>query len=345
MYDQQPQGGMQTFGFDVNSVEPARSFEPLPPAWYNVMVAAAEMKPLESGKGTALTIQYKVFGGPFNERVLFENLNVVHESEKAQEISRRSVRSIQDSLGKPINGPIDMLNGYLCVKAGLSSPDKNASEAEKAAFEARNQIRGYKAFDQQLHMLNQQSAAQAPQQYAVQVAPMGNAAPNFAQQSVPQSVPMQQAPQQQAYAPQQPQPQQQYAQQPAPQQYAPQQPQPQQQYAPQPDNGQGQQPAQQYTQQAPQQNAPGAMAPAGQPSQPQAAPPAGYQTAPPQTFAPGQNAQPPMGNVPPPQQQVPQQNAQPPQPNPAFAQPQQQQPQPPQGQPPSGNAPPPGPSW
>lgn len=374
---QQPQG--QGFGFNVNDYEPQKAFDNLPPAWYNVQITAAEMTPLQSGNGTGLQNQYTVHGGPFNGRVLFDNLNIIHNNDEAQKIARGQLRAIQDAIMKPVNGPMDIIQQYMCIKVGLDKPKKDASDAEKAAFEPRNVVRGYKPFDQALHQQN----SQAPQAYNVAVTPMGNAAPNFTQQQyVPQSQPQQQMPpqQQQYVPPQQAVPQQQYNQQQPnvpPQQQQYQQAAPQQQYAPQ--NGpqqqnyaqpgqvnqnvqppQGNVPAQGYSdQQGQAQNVQGAMAPGGQPSPPTGAPSAGSQVAPPATFAPQGNGQPPQGNVPPPQQSQagnapPPGNAQPPQ----QQQQQQQAPNqqqmatpnqnyaPPQGQPPqSGTPPPPGAAW
>lgn len=349
MNPQQQQGG---FGFDVNSYEAAVPFETLPPAWYNVLISSSEMKQIASGKGTACANEYTVFGGPFDGRKLFDNLNIIHENEQAQDIARRSLRAIQDAIGKQVNGPWDLQNMYMCVKVSISKPKKDATPEEKANFDPRNEVKGYKPFDQQLHTLNQQQPAVG---YNVQVQPqapmMGNGpgmmpqqAPQFAQQS-----PMQQQPQMQPqgqppqFQQQAPQPQQQFQPQQAPQpQFQPQQPQAQQQYAPQPGNAPGSQPAPMNGQPDQANYAPAVTAPAGQPSPDQAAHNAAPQSAQPSTFAP-QNQQPQQpGNVPPPQNQAPQPQQQI-APNPQFA-PQQQgngTPPPPMAQPGNGTPPPP----
>ena len=346
MNPQQQQGG---FGFDVNQYEAQAPIENLPIGWYNVLITEAEMEQLQSGNGTCCKNVYTVFGGPFDGRKLFDNLNIIHSNERAQDIARRQLRTIQDSIGKPVQGPWDLINNYMCVKVGLSKPKKDASPDEKAAHEARNEVKGYKPFDAALHAQNQQPA---PQQYNVSVqpgVPMGNVPQQsmpqqFAQQSmqpqVPQHAPQQApAPQYQAPAPQ--------LQQAPMQQMPPQQPmpqQPQQNYAPQPGNVPGSQqepiPGQQV--QAP--NVPDATGQAGQPSQPPAAPNAQQQVAPQQTFAPQPGQQQAPQNIPNPPQPQQQQVA----PNPQYA-PQQQQgqmPQPPQPQQQSGNVPPPpGSAW
>lgn len=345
-YQQPQQTSGQSFGFDVNAYEPGQTYENLPLGWYNVIIKKAEILDT-TGTGKRLSLEYSVYGGPFHERTLYDNLNIFNDNEQAQDIARRALRSIQDAIQKAVTEPLHLVNNYMCVKVGLDKPKKTATDAEKAAFEARNVVRGYKVYDQALAQAANQAPQQqqapnfgGPQNYNVQVQPQ-NAVPNFqtAQpmpQQSPQPQPMQQPqqqynPQQQAPQGQLPQPQQ-YAQQP-PQQAAPNQQyaQPQQQYAPQPNNvppqGNPQEYAQapQNTQPVPPQNAPGAMAPGGPQSQPQADQSAAYQTAPPATFAP--NNAPPQGNVPPPQQQ----------------QPQQQPMQSPSGNamPPSGNTPPP----
>lgn len=352
MNPQQQQGG---FGFDVQQYEAQAPMENLPPAWYNVLIVESELEALQSGKGTACKNVYEVYGGAYSGRKIFDNLNIIHESQEAQDIARRQLRTIADSIGKQqVQGPWDLINNYMCVKVGLSRPKRDATEEEKAAHEARNQVKGYKPFDQALHQQNQQPAAQT---YNVAVQPqgpaMGNGMPNYAPQ-LPQQQPMQQMPPQ--MAPQQMQqqmpPQMQPQQQAMPQQQQMQQPPMQQQFAqpqqpaPMPNNGPqpgsvpGSQPAPMNGQPDQANYAQAATAPAGQPSPAQAAPNAGQQPAPPSTFAP-QNGMPPQQPGQPPQQQ-------PQQPQPQMAQPQQQMAQPQQmpqqpGQQPNGIPQPP--SW
>jgi hypothetical protein len=381
-YPQQTQSG-QGFGFDVNAYEPGQTYENLPLGWYNVLIKKAEILETQ-GTGKRLALEYSVYGGPFHDRTLFDNLNIFNESEQAQDIARRALRSIQDAIQKMVTEPLHLVNNYMCVKVGLDKPKKNASDAEKQAFEPRNVVRGYKVYDQALQHTNSQAPQQqaapqfnGPQTYSVQVQPQ-NAVPNFqTSQPMPQQSPQPQnmQPPGQQYPQQQPQP----MGQPPQQQYQqpPQQAAPNQQYAPQP--GQNpQQPnnvppqgnPQEYAQgpqsmpQGQAMNAPGAMGPGGQQSHPQVDQSAAYQTAPPATFAP--NNAPPQGNVPPPQQQAPQQspqqspsgNAMPPSGNTPPPQQQMNQPPqqqqaapnqqyaPPQGQPPqNGTPPPPGAAW
>ena len=360
MYDQmnpqQQQGG---FGFNINEYEAQAPLDNLPVGWYNVLISEAENEATSSGKGTACKIVYTVYGGAFNDRKVFDNLNFINENQQAQDIARRALRTIQDSIGKQVQGPWDLVNSYLCIKVGLSKPQEG--------YEQRNQVKGYKPFDQALHQQNQQPAAQ---QYNVQVQPgmqpgngpmnMQQSAPQFAQQSMPQNMqPQGQMPNpQQFQQPGMPQQQQMQPQQ-APQQFQQppqQQMQPQQQpnNGPQQGNGPGSQPGQMNGQPGQAQNAPGATGQDGQQSQGPAAHNAQPQSAPPTTFAPqqGQQQMQPQNIPNPPQGQM-QQLA----PNPQFApeqqqqqqQPQQQQnqqmPQPPQGGQQTGNTPPPPGNW
>lgn len=357
---QQPQG--QGFGFNVNDYEANQAFENLPPAWYNAQATDAKIEDAQSGNGNKrFVIEWTIYGGPFAGRKVFEGMNIIHTNEQTQEIARRDLRALQDAIGKALNGPQDVFNAYACIKVGMSKPKKDATEQEKASFEPRNTLRGYKPFDAALDQQMQQT-----QGYNVQVTPqgpnMGNGMPGgYAPQSQPPmpqhmqqmpNQPMQQMPQ---HAPMQQPMQQQPMQQMPPQQQMPQQmpgqQQPQQQYNPQQQPGQnfpqaGSMPqgAGNLDQQGQQQNAPGAMAPAGQYSPQTAGAPADSQGAPqgssgqaPQNFAPPQNGMPGAPGQPPspPQQQMPgQMPGQPPmaQPNQQFA-PQGQPPQPQQQQP------------
>lgn len=87
------------FNFDATTVEPSKSFDVLPAGTYNVVASKAEMRNLNSGKGRALSLQFRVVDGPHINRVLFASLNVVHDNPTAQKIAQEQLSGLCHATG------------------------------------------------------------------------------------------------------------------------------------------------------------------------------------------------------------------------------------------------------
>ena len=69
---------------------------------YRMMIGKAELRPLKSGNGTALSIEFSVVGGANNGARHFENLNVVHTtSPVAQKIAHEHLANLLDAASLP----------------------------------------------------------------------------------------------------------------------------------------------------------------------------------------------------------------------------------------------------
>ena len=100
------------FFFDPYAVEPdtssePRSFDPLPAGVYSVQITSAELKDTKSG-GRRVALELTVAEGPYENRKLWDGINVVNASAPAQSLGHK-------------------LLAALCIAAGLrtmSHPDE-----------------------------------------------------------------------------------------------------------------------------------------------------------------------------------------------------------------------------
>lgn len=138
-------------GFDANDVEPNQGFEPLPPGEYQVVITDSKMKPTKAGTGEYLELKLQVLNGQYQNRVLFDRLNLKNTNEMAKQIAKGTLSAIcravnvltpQDSTelhGKPLtvtvkvrndqNGnPQNEVKGYKPRHAEAKSPTQQAAE-------------------------------------------------------------------------------------------------------------------------------------------------------------------------------------------------------------------------
>jgi hypothetical protein len=131
---------MAELNFDSNEIEPTGSFEPLPLGEYTVMISASEMKPTKNGKGSYLQLTYDVVEGEYHGRKIFDRLNLVNESETAQDIAQRSLSAICRCVGvlHPKNSE-ELHDKPMIIKLGI--------RAASGEFQASNVVKGYSRTD------------------------------------------------------------------------------------------------------------------------------------------------------------------------------------------------------
>lgn len=88
-------------GFDANTVEPNDSFDPLPNGDYLCIITASEMKPTKAGDGAYLELEMQVIEGQYQDRKLWDRLNLNNSNETAVRIARGALSSICRAVGVP----------------------------------------------------------------------------------------------------------------------------------------------------------------------------------------------------------------------------------------------------
>lgn len=87
--------------YTTGDAEP-QSFEPIPPNWYHARIVESGVLSARSGNGSYLKLKLQVDGDLHPEvgsRVLFTNLNLWNESDKAVAIAKSTMEAICRALG------------------------------------------------------------------------------------------------------------------------------------------------------------------------------------------------------------------------------------------------------
>lgn len=126
-------------GFNSAAVEPqaARSFEPLPNGPYEVEITDADLVELKSGNGTGLKIEYTVVSPEAYEgRKIWQNLNIRHTNEQAEQIAQSQLSSLCRAVGIGVLNETEDLFGKM-LRVGVKI------RPAKGDYQASNDITGY----------------------------------------------------------------------------------------------------------------------------------------------------------------------------------------------------------
>lgn len=127
--------------FDANQVEPNQGFEPIPAGEYDVIIIDSKMKPTKANTGRYLELTLQVLNGPFQNRQLWDRLNLFNPNEKAVQIAKGTLSAICRAVG--VMTPKDSAELHnrplRCRVVGTKDQNGNPS----------NEVKGYKPRDGQ----------------------------------------------------------------------------------------------------------------------------------------------------------------------------------------------------
>lgn len=89
-------------GFNAQAVEPQapRDDAPLPAGLYTVEITGADVKPLKSGNGTGLALEFTVIDpAPHAKRKVWQNLNIQHSNAQAEQIGQSQLSALCRAVG------------------------------------------------------------------------------------------------------------------------------------------------------------------------------------------------------------------------------------------------------
>lgn len=180
---QQPQQFQQQGGgmFVDNNQAPSAGNGPLPKGHYPVRITNAEYKENNSQTGWILAIENTVTDGHFVTRKIFDNYNMQHQNEIAQNIGQANYAKLCQSIfGNPQNrpqNPAALIGAEYVIDYGAQRKKKStnntyqpeADENEEATMEVKDRlpITSYNAGAQQQpqqQVMSQQAFNQQPQQ-------------------------------------------------------------------------------------------------------------------------------------------------------------------------------------
>lgn len=125
----------------LKDVKADAGFEVIPAGEYPAIVAKSEMKPTKDGTGQRLNLTLQILSGQYQNRIVFDGLNVKNRSAQAEQIGRSQLKALCVAVNVPDPKASEELHGKpftLKVKIGK---DQNGNP--------RNEVAGYKARLQQ----------------------------------------------------------------------------------------------------------------------------------------------------------------------------------------------------
>ena len=127
--------------FDATTVQPQEtSFAPIPAGNYLAVVTSSEVKPLKSGNGTGVSLQFQIVDGQYANRRIYSNINIQHSNPKAEGIGQSQLSQLCHATGilqlkdtqELHNIPVNIK-----VKIRVAAPGSN--------YDDQNDITGYES--------------------------------------------------------------------------------------------------------------------------------------------------------------------------------------------------------
>lgn len=147
-------------GFDAQAVEPNEGFELLPAGDYEAVIVGSEIKPTSNQQGKYIALELQVINGKFQNRKLWDNLNIWNQSEKAVTIAKGTLSAICRAVNVPTpRDTADLHNKPLRVTVAIE---------QSVGFNPKNVIKSYKP---------RQAGPATPAQPAMTAASTTNEAP------------------------------------------------------------------------------------------------------------------------------------------------------------------------
>lgn len=126
-------------GFDSENVQTATV---VPAGWYTAVIAQSATKQTKAGTGSYLSLMFKIFGGDFNGRTVWINLNLDNPNAIAVEIAERELANICKAVGILAPDEPDELHGIpLRIKVAI--------RPETSTFPEGNDVKGFDACSQE----------------------------------------------------------------------------------------------------------------------------------------------------------------------------------------------------
>lgn len=156
--------------FDANEVDPAGTYEALPPGDYKVQIVQSDMVQTKAGDGQYLWIEMDIIDGQYQCRKVWDRLNLVNPNQQAQEIAQKQLSAICHAIGQLSVQDSEELHFKPLIARVKVRPRQDTGENT-------NDISGYKPLDGQQSAPAAGQQKSAPAQPAQQQKPAGSVPP------------------------------------------------------------------------------------------------------------------------------------------------------------------------
>ena len=123
-------------GFDASTVEPNEGYTAIPAGEYQAIIADSKMKSTKAGDGQYLELKLQVLNGKYQNRTLFDRLNLHNKNSQAVEIAKGTLSAICRAVGviKP-DDSAELHNKPMMITVKVKEDNQG---------NPRNEISGYK---------------------------------------------------------------------------------------------------------------------------------------------------------------------------------------------------------
>lgn len=126
-------------GFDAGAVAPNEGFDVLPAGEYDVVIVSSVVEPTSKGDGKFLKLKLQVLNGEFQNRRLWDRLNLWNPSAKAVEIAKGTLSAICRAVGVLTPGDSSELhNKPLRVKVKVEKSEEYGEQNKVTGYKPRN---------------------------------------------------------------------------------------------------------------------------------------------------------------------------------------------------------------
>ena len=101
-------------GFDADKV-PESTFDAIPAGDYRACMIESERKPTKAGDGHLLSVKWRIAGGEFNNRTVFDNFNLWNASAAAKARAEKDFAKVCIAVGVRKPGDSNELHGLPLV--------------------------------------------------------------------------------------------------------------------------------------------------------------------------------------------------------------------------------------
>lgn len=113
-------------GFDATNVEPNTGFDAIPAGEYDVCIIESGFEDTKSGTGKMLKLTLQVLSGPYQNRKLWDRLNLVNPNEQAVQIAKGTLSAICRAVGVMTpNDSSELHNKPMRIKVKVESYNGN----------------------------------------------------------------------------------------------------------------------------------------------------------------------------------------------------------------------------
>ena len=113
--------------------------EVLPKGDYIARIKGTALKPTKSGTGQYLEVSFEIADGEHTGKEIAERLNIHNQNRQAEEIARRSLKTMSEAAGVPhLVDSTQLHDRFVVVTLDIEQP-------KEAGRTAQNRVRAYKA--------------------------------------------------------------------------------------------------------------------------------------------------------------------------------------------------------